>query len=207
MELREHELAKPVEKALIKQGYTVYSEICPYAHGRLVDIVGLKGDEIIAVELKMSLNKKLFEQGIWNKSSFHKSYICVKSHPQLPTIEKCKKHGIGVMVVRNNTMIVLHKAETFNTLMGYEETIKQIKKSPPGILDAGKPTAKGEGSGKYILNLIKEYILEHPKADWDELYNEIDNHYSSANSMRSALYTWNNCFTLKKWRKENENTE
>lgn len=54
--MRESDLSGPVCEWLRREGYEVYVEVFD------VDIVARRGDHLVAVELKMRLNRRLFEQ-------------------------------------------------------------------------------------------------------------------------------------------------
>lgn len=187
--MRENKLAEPVGKWLERQGYTVYQEVCPpFASGYFTDIVGNKERYIISIELKMSLTKQVIQQA-YTKSIFsHEVYVAVASNPKESSIDKCKKHNVGVLQITSNTVTVLHHPQNNNPHDGYAlKLIERLKLMNPGYDQAGLPSLAGTGPNKAVCDVVREYLIEHPNANWEELYDNVPNHYASKQSMQTSL--------------------
>ena len=67
----ETDLYKPVYDYLVRQGYTVHSEV------KNCDITAIKGEELIVVELKTSFNLKLLAQGAKRQRIADSVYVAI----------------------------------------------------------------------------------------------------------------------------------
>ncbi len=191
-----------MSKWLEGMGYTMYSEVSPpYASGTLIDLVGVKGEYIIAVELKMSLTKCLIIQANTHCLFAHETYVAVASKPRKASVERCqRKHiNLGVIQMKDNIIYILHRPHIRRKPFARYNIrfIERLKKCTPGYSEAGKPTLAGTGPNKAVFELIKEYLQTHPLANWKELYREVPNHYSSYGSMQTSIRIRQG-FTLKK---------
>jgi hypothetical protein len=81
--LEEH-LFKPVSDFLIKNGYQVRSEL------KFCDIIAIKGDELIIVELKKHLSVELLIQGVKRQKVSDATYIAVPKPKKLTGTSKWK---------------------------------------------------------------------------------------------------------------------
>ena len=81
--LEEH-LFKPVSDFLIKNGYQVRSEL------KFCDIIAIKGDELIIVELKKHLSVELLVQGVKRQKVSDATYIAVPKPKKLTGASKWK---------------------------------------------------------------------------------------------------------------------
>ncbi len=187
--MKETELAQPVATWLNKKGYIVYSEIP--ALGRCIDIIGIKDEKIIAVELKLNLTKEVIYQANTAGLVSHEAYVAVASKPRWRSVLKCEKAGLGVLSLRDGYVSVLAKSNLKQLPLEYyvKKIHEQVEYIEPGVY-AGKPNEKGVGPAQDCLRRIKEYLKEHPEASWIEIYTNVDNHYDSCNSMQSSMRTW-----------------
>jgi hypothetical protein len=55
--------------------------------------------------------------------------------------------------------------------------------SSPG----GMYNKKGEGVAQKVRDAINVYLRDKPTADWNELWQNVDSHYRTANGMRNAM--------------------
>lgn len=216
MKLKEHIIKKEsdlypiIKKSFNRQGYTVFAEVA--ANYRGVDMVAVKDDEHIAIELKLSFNEHVLRQATWNTHYFDKSYIAypVKKAVMFhrddvfwgirETIRErylyCKKRGLGIMQVLPSGLIY--------------EALEPTDQSPLRKLDlqhyfesdddiGGVPGQKGVSEGYHELKSIIKYVSSHPKATWQEIYEKVSNHYSHAQSMANAMRQWRG-FSLKEFK-------
>ena len=97
----ERDLYAPVKVHLTGQGYDVKGEV------GAADIVAMKGDDIIIVELKTGFSLSLFHQAINRQSMTDQVYVCVPSmsgKAGLTSMRKnkmlCRRLGIGLLTVK-----------------------------------------------------------------------------------------------------------
>lgn len=99
--MRETDLYPPVKAFLEAQGYEVKGEIGP------ADVVGLRGDDMVVVELKRGFSLALFHQGIARLSVCDCVYVAVargRGRPWLKSLREnvklARRLGLGLMSVR-----------------------------------------------------------------------------------------------------------
>ena len=99
MKNKEYDLYEPVKKYFEAKGFSVYGEV------KGCDLIARLGDELIAVELKLSVSLKLIFQAMERKKSAPLVYVAVprpksaKSKHYKNSIELLKSLGIGMLVV------------------------------------------------------------------------------------------------------------
>ncbi|MEA3198694.1 MAG: repair protein MmcB-like [Thermoplasmata archaeon] len=97
----ERELAAPVARHLRSQGYSTFLEV-PF-NGRIADVLGIQGEEVVAVELKLRDYKTAHRQALAYAVGCHRTYVGVP----LPTALDClRRHrfafeqsGTGLLAV------------------------------------------------------------------------------------------------------------
>lgn len=210
--MKEKDLFPFLKKHFKEQGFKVYSEVACFYRG--VDFVAVKGDEHIAVEMKMSFNKSVIYQASGNITSFGNSYVAypVKKATMFHNDEAywklresvrnryefCRQRGIGIM------QIILPHGIIFTAL-------EAVYQKPYRIFDfsqykeratdeAGLPCQKGVSEGYYELKAIKAYVRKHPEAKWKEIYDNVQNHYSSPQSLAGSMSQWRG-FSLNEFKK------
>jgi hypothetical protein len=186
----EYELSGPVTAWLTEQGFTVYTEQPPAVGGGPVDVVGLRGREIVAVELKLCLTHHLIIQA-WNHQLWaNRSWVCVASAPQPRGMDVCKKHGVGVLRVVEEEVIVVYEAakgeKNWPHGIYVERALERLKQATPGGT-GGRPNERGVGPAQDCQRRVDEYLKGHPGATWKQIYAEVENHYVSVQSMYGAL--------------------
>lgn len=103
--LKESDLFEPVKEWLGDEGYEVYAEV-QLTHGaERVDVVGVKGDEVVAVEMKTSFSLELLNQAYKHKYAgiANKVYVAVPrpktKHFNEYGIECLRREGIGLLEI------------------------------------------------------------------------------------------------------------
>lgn len=98
--MKETDLYPPVKAHLEAQGYAVKGEIGP------ADVVGLRGEDMVVVELKKGFSLALFHQGIARLSVCDCVYVAVpkgKGRPWLKSLREnvrmARRLGLGVIGV------------------------------------------------------------------------------------------------------------
>lgn len=94
-------LAEPVGRHLASQGYATFFEV--HFNGRIADVIGVLGEEVVAVELKLRDYRMAHRQAMAYQVGCHRSYVGVP----LPTaLEALRRHrhefersGTGLLAV------------------------------------------------------------------------------------------------------------
>ncbi len=178
--MKESDLYPPLKLHLERKGYTVYPEIEIYAGRPRADIVAVKDERLLIVEMKTSFGLAVMEQADhWASGGYaHQTYIAVpwRERWQVPMIAQraLKPVGIGVLQVdvRPNPNDINDLEERYDWLGGlraekmredtrrahqfYEERRVRV------CLDAeDKPEAK---LARRILDVLTPYHLNGPDA-------------------------------------------
>lgn len=97
----ERDLAPPVGAHLAAQGYDVWYEV-PF-NGRIADVIALKDDEVLAVELKLRDHRTAHRQAIAYQVGCHRSYIGVPLETALTALRRDRhafdQSGTGILAV------------------------------------------------------------------------------------------------------------
>lgn len=197
MNLNEINLSKPVQEYFEGMGHKVYFEIPELQ--RVVDIIAIKDNLVVAVELKMGYCKKALYQARINTLFADRSYLALKSKPREENILKCKKLSIGILLIKGGEVITLLEAAKtkYGPLSGHRNSaIESCERNKDNTL-AGMPCQKGVGPAIEVNRAIDEYTKLHPKAAWKEIYANVPNHYASAASMRQSIEKFNHREYLK----------
>lgn len=84
----ERELAPPVARHLQRQGYRTFLEV-PF-NGRIADVLGVRGEEVVAVELKLRDFREAHRQAMAYQVGCHRTWVGVP----LPTaLDALRRHG------------------------------------------------------------------------------------------------------------------
>lgn len=200
--LHEEKLFQPLKDYFNALGYKVYCEV-PF-FGRSIDFVAIKGEEQIAVEMKVGLNQDVIRQSYSNIHWWTRSYAAIGTKPMQRGLDTCEKNGIGVLRVTAEGVLVLLEGKV------NENPIQTAWKQRPDFSkweegnESGRPQMKGEGATYAVIDNIKDYLKDHPNADWKEIAANVQHHYSSASSMSSSLSSWRG-FSLMEAKKELKN--
>lgn len=193
--MSEKELFPPLKKHFKERGYAVYAEVP--VHYRSVDFVAVKDREHIAVEMKMRFSDEVVRQAHTNKVSFHKTCIAypVKKFVNFNELresvydrsEHCRDMGIGIIqVLPRGTIFWAMEPK-------HEEPWRKFDFSEYEEHDedeAGLPYQKGVSAGYMELKAIMTYVREHPKANWREIFENVQNHYASHTSLAGSMRQW-----------------
>jgi len=97
----ESELAEPVGRYLATQGYDAFYEV--YFNGRIADVIALKGDEVVAVELKLRDYRTAHRQAMAYQVGCHRSFVGVPLETALLALRKDRHafeaSGTGILAV------------------------------------------------------------------------------------------------------------
>lgn len=187
-QLREKELYLPLKNFFEKQEYKVVAEVPIPCWFACCDLVAFNDNEIIAVEMKMSLTKTVIHQAYRNQNNSNKVYAAVSTRPR--DLNYASKLGIGVIKVKNNTVEILLESGDFKRQGKYIDQFRQqalsiLSNTPNSI--GGLPTLKGIGPRIECRKRVTEYLIKNPNASWKEIYKNVKNHYCNYKSMKSAI--------------------
>lgn len=97
----ERELAEPVGSYLVAQGFDVWYEV--YFNGRIADVIALRGDEVVAVELKLRDYRTAHRQAMAYQVGCHRSYVGLPLETALLALRKDRTafetSGTGILAV------------------------------------------------------------------------------------------------------------
>ena len=103
----ERELAEPVGSHLAAQGYDVWYEV--YFNGRIADVIALRGEEVVAVELKLRDHRTAHRQAMAYQVGCHRSYIGVPLETALLAMRKDRSafeaSGTGILAVDDERQV------------------------------------------------------------------------------------------------------
>lgn len=216
--MKETELFEPVKKWLEDGGHEVYSEVRANKYGgRRADVVGVHGNIVTVVEMKVTLSLDLIEQAVLWKNHAHYIYVAVP-HPKKGylndfAVRLLCQYGIGILTVNFDSRgldgtpsVSLYPYRTMpkvhrNITSDLRDSLTEYHKDgPPG----------GHQGGGYITAYritmihVKEYLdkeLRFAHREWGELkgrngwrttteiLEEVTTHYSSPKqSLAKALH-------------------
>lgn len=120
----ESDLSQPVSDWLVSRGFTPYAEVpVPYWGPRVTDLVGRKGTELIAVELKRSLTRTVIHQTYICDLITDQRHAAVGTRPSQTGIDLCRKQGIGLLSVRNGVVSVILNPRASGFATGERDTM------------------------------------------------------------------------------------
>lgn len=204
----EKDLFPPLKKYFKELGYNVFPEVPAMYRG--VDFVAVKGNDHIAVEMKLSFNRKVIQQANSNQKYFGKSYVAfpvrrakifdkdadgfaINHNDDLHNVSDknwrnygyCSNYGIGILEVVGKHKIIFEalKPKYNKPFKLYDFSLFEEKDDD----EAGLPGQRGISSASYEVKLIRKYVLTHPDCDWNEIYKNVQNHYCNARSLAGSM--------------------
>jgi len=182
----EVDLAKLIVSHFSKD-YEVYQEV-KACSSRVIDIVVRKKSSLMAIETKVTLNMKLWEQAFKNKKWCGYSFIAIPQNVFNKSLRKmiygmCKGLNIGVIVVDfdGNVSIQYNPAEEIPT-----QTLKLYDEQKSFAL-AGSGGVPYFTPFKKTVSEIKKYLEEHGKSELVTVMSSIDHHYKTHQSAISSI--------------------
>ena len=153
--------------------------------------MGIKGNHVIIVELKMCLTHHVLMQTRMASYRADEAYAAVPTQPR--SLELARGYGLGVLKVRE-TVEVLLTPTAVPMPSWHDRTISVLSKENPTDVIGGMPTGGQLGPRQRVRRSVQQYLTEHPelatlpgKVRWQKLYQEVPNHYKSATSMQQSL--------------------
>lgn len=154
--VKESDLYKPLKKHLENMGYTVYGEV------KSCDVVAVKDDETIVVEMKLALNLTAIYQALDRQKITEKVYIAVqkpknKSHRQIQKAKKLlSRLGIGFITIKLPDEVVVQLEPS-----GYTKTVAKKRSEIKREIDGRSVDINVGGSTHTkIMTAYKETSLK-----------------------------------------------
>ena len=122
MKIREKNLLRVLKPFLEEQGIQYKKEVTFLE--RRIDIVGMRGEEIFAFELKVSDWKKVLSQAITCKICCDYSYIAMWHEHCPEDLEKFEMYGIGVLAVSS---VIEKRLEAKKSSIKHRTLVKGMK--------------------------------------------------------------------------------
>lgn len=184
--MRESKLFNPIKLLFESRNYNIFTEInILYS---CIDVIALKNNIIISIEMKMSLTKKLIRQAYTHKLFSNYVYVAVKTKPIKKSIDRCKKYGLGIICVKNDkAFIILESKENNDFYSNYRKILTKRCLQSKNNKIAGLPQLKGIGPRIDCKKRVKEYLKLNKNATWKEIFNNVSNHYCNYKSMACAI--------------------
>ena len=182
----EVDLAKLVVSHFSKD-YDVYQEV-KACSSRVIDIVVRKKSGLMAIETKVMLNMKLWEQAFKNKKWCNYSFIAIPQNIYRKSRRKmisgmCRGLNIGVIVVDfdGNVSIQYNPAQEIPT-----QTLKLYDEQKSFAL-AGSGGVPYFTPFKKTVSEIKKYLEEHGKSELVTVIQSINHHYKTEQSAIQSI--------------------
>lgn len=178
----EAELVAATVEWLTKSGWKVYQEVEMPDGGRC-DIVATLGDDVWAIEAKMSLGLQVIEQA-WRHATC--ASVCSVAIPEKGASEfgrvVCGKFGIGVLSVSNN--------QSMTRQMSRGE--KRIRFRKPKLVEEQTLNKGGTQGGhwtpfKGTCAALLEFVKGNPDATLKSAVSGVKHHYASSSGAVRTL--------------------
>lgn len=104
---READLYPILKQHFIRQGYSVYAEV-PAPHGGYVDLLAVRGDRTVAVEMKRRFSRLALRQAARNRRFVWQSLVAVPKIPMFKgrTRSLFTRRGLGLLLVQPEEVTV-----------------------------------------------------------------------------------------------------
>jgi hypothetical protein len=180
-EFPESRMYPAVKRWLQDQGYRVF----PEAWGH--DVVALKDEKIVVVELKTSFTNGLCRQ-LMRAVFANQIYAGVPSRPRRSSIDRCRILDVGLLIVCDSVNVEITAPENPHRWeSAHARSLEALKNwTPDDYRIGGLPNLAGDGDAQRVSRLVAEYRQRVPNASWRELFANVRNHYANHNSMRQG---------------------
>ena len=188
MKLSEKDIAKPIINMLKDWQWEVYQEV--NYHGRVADIVAVRGNIQWAIETKTSFGLKVMEQAFKWKGICHYASIAIPKLKNSFGEFLCRQHGIGVLTLYTESGKPWGNGEPHETVKpGLSRRIVGIALNDiqKDYCEAGSANGGHWTPFKETCRRLVRAAERNPGTEFSELIKELDHHYYSYASARSCL--------------------
>ena len=179
--MRETELYEPIRMYFSHMGYTIDAEV------QGIDVLCIKEDESLAIELKNQLNLKLITQGALRQKMFDLVYVAIwtpknlRKHEFVDKLYLLKRLGLGLILVSPMSLKVeiyhdpiMHPIEEYQRRhrKHKKRVIDELRKRRARINIGGTHQKKIMTAYKEEALIILDYIYENKEARLCEIVTE-----------------------------------
>ncbi|HLL74833.1 MAG TPA: hypothetical protein VK421_06175 [Pyrinomonadaceae bacterium] len=172
-------------------GFTPYAEVS--CVGYTIDLVGRKGTELLAVEMKRTLSGAVIRQAYRCDLFTRLRYAAVGTKPRAAGVARCQRVGVGLLSVVGDQVTVLVEPGAADG-RGTPQFDGHYARAMHKVLDArepggvgGVPCTKGVGPAQECFERVTAYRQTRPLASWREIFENVPNHYANHASLRGAM--------------------
>lgn len=179
------------EKQLAEQvieyfkNHQIYKEVLFKRNSKRIDIIAVKDNIFIGLEIKKALNVKLIEQTAFWKLHTHKTYLCIPSkknntkYKNQFIYEMLQDYGIGIIFIYSEGVCIISESSFNSTpdLPVLYESQKETELISNDYITPFKNTIKN----------IEDYLQTNGRTEIFELINNIQHHYANKNSAKSQI--------------------
>jgi hypothetical protein len=190
----EIELGRTVREWLASGNWDVYQEIQFTSLGRRADIVAKRGPVVWIIELKNSLSLAVLAQAIDWLDYAHLISIAV---PESKRHDKSR--WFGVRVAREHRIGIISVGHRCHSELGaFDRKPRVLRYLLPALTEERKSWAEAGSKDNYYTPFrhtvedLKRILREKGPSNMRTIMTELDHHYSSDRTARSALATWIN---------------
>jgi hypothetical protein len=177
----EADICKAAVDRLRLEGWKVKCEVQGH------DAVGLRGEDLLIVEAKLSFTTRLKQQIGCFIAYAHYGLAVVATQPRPETLEWARKFSVAVWVYKGgkwSDLVPFPERRATERVFGrLREKFDLWYDDLPG----GVPCLKGSGVTQDLQRRVDEYRATNPTATWKKIFANVPNHYNSAANMYSAL--------------------
>jgi hypothetical protein len=187
MVLREAPICAAAVARLRSDGWKVACEIEVFDFRDKADAVALRGEKLMIIEAKVSLNNSLRHQAYRRQLTADLVLAVVGKMPRSDGVEWCESQGVGLWVVTDGNAEEIVECRQQNANAHYRQIMIERLSIADESVAGGVPHLKGIGAAQDCQRRVDEYRAEHPKATWKEIFANVSSHYATAANMYSAL--------------------
>ncbi len=194
----EAHVAAAVVEWLRTSGWEVYQEV---AHGPVADIVAVQehGKTRICwiIECKTSVSLTLLDQALHWKRQAAAHFVSIATplprgrYPSTVLATLLHDHDIGRIEVQHAGYVYERRAAGFTRRLGEHADIRRaLREEQKTHVAAGTANGGHWSDFKDTCRRVSEYVAAHPGTTLKAMLDDVDTHYSSKASARSALAHW-----------------
>jgi len=184
MNLPESKMSPVVSEWLKRQGFTVYAEV---RYGdNIIDLVGERRGETVAVELKMSFGEPVINQAWCAQAACDRAYCAVpKMGGRRERYDLCQDRGVGILIVTDEVQEYLPAKKIPAAPLRNPNFIKRLKAGKSGGI-GGLPCLKDEML-EALAEAVRAFIGERRMPDWRTIFENVPSEFSSPLEMKKAI--------------------
>lgn len=173
-------------KKLRDEGWRVVCEVGQ--DFRAIDAVGERAGEVVIMEAKTRLTKRLKQQLQHANLSADYAIAIIGGRARQSGVDWCRENKIGLWVVNDGMVTEILAPQKLTPLEWMrKKLVDAVKRYDQFITPGGLPNQKGVGMAQWVQAAVDAYKAAHPKATWKEIHANVPSHYRTHQNMYSAL--------------------